>query len=178
MRYRRVREPGASYFFTLITYERRPLFSDPLAVAVYRRAVAKVQAERPFTLEAEVVLPDHIHALWTLPESDADYPTRWRLIKSAFTRMMPVLGAAPASRASKGEQPVWQRRYWEHTIRDEDDFETHLDYIHYNPVQHGHSNAASDWPHSTFQVWVQQGRYDPRWGSAEPPPFPDWANWE
>ena len=160
MRYRRVFLPGASYFFTLIVHQRAPLFSDPLAVDLLTRAVRKVQTERPFMLEAQVVLPDHLHVLWTLPEGDTDYPTRVRLIKAAFTRLIlrthPLAERSP-SRVAKGEQAVWQRRYWEHTIRNERDFQAHLDYIHINPVKHGLVSAARDWPHSTFRDWVARG---------------------
>jgi putative transposase len=129
MRYRRATVPGASYFFTLITYQRRPLFADPSNVERWHRAVAKVQRTRPFVVEAEVVMPDHLHMIWTLPEADADYATRIRLIKTAFTKDQLSrigFGTVNDSRASKGEGNVWQRRYWEHVIRDERDFQAHL----------------------------------------------------
>jgi putative transposase len=181
MRYRRVFVPGATYFFTLVTHERAPLFSDAAAINLYQRAVRKVQAARPFTLDAEVILPDHIHLLLTLPDGDADYPTRLRLIKTAFTRAM-LSGQASAalsvSRAVKGERAFWQRRYWEHTIRDERDFRAHLDYIHINPVKHGLVSAATDWPHSTFLTWVERGAYEPWWGADEMPPLLEWAGRE
>lgn len=126
MRYRRVFLPGASYFFTLVVHQRAPLFSDAFAIDLFTRAIRKVQTERPFTLEAQVILPDHVHLLWTLPEGDTDYPTRVRLIKATFTRLL-LRSRPPAqrshSRIAKGEQAVWQRRYWEHTIRDERDFQ-------------------------------------------------------
>lgn len=182
MRYRRVLVPGATYFFTLVTYERSPIFADQAAVDIYRRAMRKVQAVRPFTLEAEVILPDHIHLMWTLPEGDADYPTRLRLAKRAFTheflRTRRDRRDLPGSRVAKGEQAVWQRRYWEHTIRDDCDFQAHLDYIHINPVKHGLVSAAWDWPYSTFANWVERGVYDPWWGSDEMPPLPEWAGRE
>jgi putative transposase len=182
MRYRRVFVPGASYFFTLVVYERSPIFSDPTVVDLYRRAVYKVQAAWPFTVEAEVILPDHVHLLCTLPEGDADYPTRVRLIKRAFTRSFLSNGRQSGersdSRAARGEQTVWQRRYWEHTIRDERDFQAHLDYIHINPVKHGLVVVARDWPHSTFLAWVERGVYDLTWGSDDMPPLPEWAGRE
>jgi putative transposase len=179
MRYRRVLISGASYFFTFVTYRRTALFSDPIEIERYRRAVQKVQGERPFALEAEVILPDHIHTLWTLPEGDADYPTRVRLIKAAFTRASVRQGINRSeSRSSKREQGVWQRRYWEHTIRDERDFQVHLDYIHINPVKHGLVAAASDWPYSTFREWVERGVYEAEWGSGEMPPLPEWVGHE
>ena len=179
MRYRRVFIPGASYFFTFVTYRRVALFSDPVEIERYRRAVQKVQDERPFTLEAEVILPDHIHTLWTLPEGDADYPTRVRLIKAAFTRTNVRRGIdSSESRFAKGEQAVWQRRFWEHTIRDERDFQAHLDYIHINPVKHGLAAAAHDWPYSTFHEWLERGVYDASWGSGDMPLFPEWIGHE
>jgi putative transposase len=182
MRYRRVFVPGASYFFTVVTHQRAPIFSDKLAVELYRRAVQKVQAAWPFTLEAEVVLPDHIHVLWTLPDNDLDYPTRMRLIKAEFSRSFikqhRPLGERSASRAAKGEQAVWQRRYWEHMIRDERDFQAHLDYIHINPTKHGLVAAARDWPHSTFGIWVERGMYEPWWGSDDMPELPEWVGRE
>lgn len=181
MRYRRVFEPGASYFFTLVAYRRKPIFSDPSAIDCYTRAVKQVQAERPFAREAEVILPDHIHVLWTLPERDADYPTRIRLIKAAFTRAIGAwqcAGNRSRSRAGKGERAVWQRRYWEHTIRDERDFQAHLDYIHINPVKHGLVSAPRDWPHSTFAEWVARGVYETRWGTDEMPALPEWVGRE
>jgi putative transposase len=140
-----------------------------------------VQAARPFTLEAEVILPDHVHLLCSLPEGDADYPTRLRLIKTSFTRsLLAGRGGTERTRGrlAKGEQAVWQRRYWEHTIRDERDFQAHLDYIHINPVKHGLVAAARDWPYSTFLAWVERGVYDPWWGSDEMPPLPEWAGRE
>ncbi len=177
MRYRRLFIPGATYFLTLAVHQRSPIFSDANVVGLYRSAVQKVQAAWPFTLDAEVILPDHIHMLWTMPEGDADYPMRVRLIKSAFTRSLlrkrQHAGERSDSRSSKGEQAIWQRRYWEHTIRNDRDFQAHLDYIHINPVKHGFVSAARDWPHSTFLAWVERGVYDLTWGSSDMPPLPE-----
>src|SRR5262245_47343914 len=178
MRYRRLFQPGASYFFTLVTHERSPIFRDSSAVDLYRRAVRKVRASRPFSLDAEPVLPDHIHLLVTLPDGDADFPTRVRLIKTAFTRS--ILGhrrshdGPSESRIAKGEQAIWQRRYWEHMIRDERDFQAHLDYIHINPVKHG-LVAAVRLAALHVLAWVERGTYEPWWGSDEMPPLPDWV---
>jgi putative transposase len=181
MRYRRVVLPGATYFFTLITYQRAPLFSDESNVQRWHRAVAKVQRARPFVVEAEVVLPDHLHMLWTMPDADADYATRMRLIKTVFTKDRTSQfssRSANESRASKGEGTSWQRRYWEHVIRDERDFQAHLDYIHINPVQHGLVARARDWPYSTFASWLERGAYEPWWGTGDMPPLPAWAGRE
>jgi putative transposase len=180
MRYRRATVPGASYFFTLITYQRKRLFSDPRNVDRWHRAVEKVRHARPFVVEAEVVMPDHLHFIWTLPEDDADYTTRIRLVKTALTKDLSPTSRAETneSRASKGERDVWQRRYWEHAIRDEKDFQVHVDYIHINPVNHGLVERPGDWPHSTFLQWIECRSYDPWWGSDTMPPLPEWAGRE
>jgi putative transposase len=140
--------------------------------------VEKIRSRHPFELDAYVVLPDHLHALWTLPEADTNFSTRWRLIKEAFTRAYIKAYEAPyrnESRRSKGEQGIWQRRFWEHVIRDDADFARHLDYIHLNPVHHGLAAAARDWPHSSVSSWVERGAYDPLWGSDALPELPEWA---
>jgi putative transposase len=110
-----------------------------------------------------VVLPDHLHAIWSLPENDLDFATRWRLIKSALSRTLPRDERISASRASKGERGIWQRRYWEHTLRDERDFARHVDYIHFNPVKHGHVARVRDWPYSSFHRMVRRGVYPNDW---------------
>jgi putative transposase len=181
MRYRRASVPGATYFFTVVAERRRPLFRSLSAVRALEEAVAAVQARHSFEIEAQVMLPDHLHVMWTLPDGDADFSTRWRLIKSGFTRSyVRTTGvvARSASRRAKSEQGVWQRRYWEHLIRDEKDFAAHLDYIHYNPVRHGLVSAPRDWPHSTFAEWVARGAYEADWGSGAMPKLPDWIGAE
>jgi putative transposase len=115
-----------------------------------RSSFRDTRARHPFTIDAIVVLPDHLHAIWTLPEGDADYATRWRQIKSAFSRALPHDEAISSSRLRKGERGVWQRRYWEHTLRDQDDFAAHVDYIHFNPVKHGHAPEPDEWPYSSI----------------------------
>ena len=115
-----------------------------------------------------MVLPDHLHMIWTLPVGDDDFATRWRLIKSAFARALPTGERISASQAAKSERGVWQRRYWEHTLRDDDDFARHLDYIHFNPVKHGHVVRVQAWPYSSFHRWVRLGVYtEDRAGSAD-----------
>ena len=178
MHYRRVRIEGATYFFTVVTHDREKLFVNPATVKLLNDAIAKVRDRHPFEIEAQVVLPDHLHVLWTMPEGDAAYATRWRLIKETFTRSylktakMPVRTEAARNR---GEQPIWQRRFWEHTIRDETDFKTHLDYIHVNPVRHGLVKSAGEWSHSTLSKWVELGVYEPGWGTGATQEVPDWA---
>ena len=178
MRYRRAKVEGATYFFTVVTNERRKLFLDPGLVALLDAAIARVQERHPFEIEAQVVLPDHIHAIWQLSPVDSDFSTRWRLIKEVFTKAY-VKGHRPPdineSRRQKGEQGIWQRRFWEHLIRDDRDFADHLDYILYNPVRHGLVSAPKSWPHSTFAKWVARDAYELNWGSDEIPKLPDWA---
>src|SRR2546423_15617184 len=117
-------------------------------------------------MEAEVVFPEHLHCLWRLPPGDYAFPMRWCLIKAYFTRMLPRGEASSVSRQRKGERGIWQRRYWEHVIRDEQDYQRHLDYIHYNPVKHGYVQAAKDWPYSSFHRWVAQGVYPVDWAAS------------
>jgi putative transposase len=167
MQYRRAFVPGASYFFTLVAQERQPLFVSGEAVDVLRQAFRAVRSTRPFELVAMVVLPDHLHCIWTLPPGDADFATRWRLIKTGFTRHCdPALRPVPdPRRQAKHAQALWQHRYWEHMLRDETDFIRHVEYIHFNPVKHGLVTSASDWPYSSFHRYVAAGTYPADWGS-------------
>ena len=122
-----------------------------------------------------VVLPDHLHAVWTLPPGDADYSARWKQIKEAFTEAYLAAGGAEAvrspSRTLHGERAVWQKRFWEHVCEDEDDVKRCLDYIHWNPVKHGYVSSPADWLHSSFHRWVKAGVYDPEWGAARHGPL-------
>ena len=158
MQYRRAFVPGGSYFFTVVTARRRKLFVDEGAVEVLRQAFRHVNEKRPFTVNAMVVLPDHLHCIWTLAPTDKDYSTRWRLIKTWVTKHY----------KHRGGQTLWQPRYWEHVIRDETDYRQHVEYIHYNPVKHGYVRQPFAWPHSSFQRYVKQGLYMRDWGSSEP----------
>jgi putative transposase len=161
--YRRNFVAGGSYFFTVnLTDRSSQLFVEhmPLLRAAFRYA----RTRHPFTIDAIVVLPEHLHAVWTLPEGDSDYPLRWRLIKSAFSRALPATEAVSSSRARKSERGIWQRRFWEHTIRDERDFARHVDYIHFNPVKHGYVRKVRDWPYSSFRRMVKLGIYPEDWG--------------
>jgi putative transposase len=168
VRYRRSRQWGGTFFFTLVTYHRHKLLSHPGKVELLRNSFRSVTAAHPFTIDAIVVLPDHLHCIWRLPDGDADYPMRWRLVKSAFSRGYGKEGESTttASRSNRGERAIWQRRYWEHTIRDEQDFVQHVEYIHYNPVKHGLVVAPRDWPHSSFMRYVRDGVYDIAWGAG------------
>jgi putative transposase len=160
--YRRNFVPGGSFFFTVNLADRR---SSLLTTHIdrLRTAFRETRRRHPFTIDAIVVLPDHLHTVWTMPEGDADFATRWRLIKSAFSRNLELDEPVSASRASKGERGIWQRRYWEHTIRDEDDFERHVDYIHINPVKHGLVTRVRDWQPSSFHRMVSLGIYPEDW---------------
>jgi len=160
--YRRNFVPGGSFFFTVNLAERRRRLLTT-HIDLLRRAFRYVRRRHPFQIEAIVVLPDHLHAVWTLPQDDADFARRWRLIKSTFSHSLPTGERISASRARKGERGIWQRRYWEHTLRDEADFARHVDYIHFNPVKHGHVTRVRDWPHSSFQRMVKLGIYPLDW---------------
>ncbi len=166
MQYRRVFIPGASFFFTVVTEGRRPILGSAATVAVLREAFRQVSAKRSFVVDAAVILPDHLHCIWTLPPDDADFPTRWRLIKTWFTNhSSPDLRGQPnLSRVSKASQALWQHRYWEHCLRDEADYSAHCDYIHFNPVKHGYVWSASEWPYSSFGRYVERGVYAADWG--------------
>lgn len=169
MQYRRAFIPGGCYFFTLVTKNRRKLFIDNATVDVLRNAFRKVMVNRPFEINAMVVLPDHLHCIWTLPEDDADFSTRWRLIKTWFTKHCdPDLRRVPEPiQARRGEQSIWQHRYWEHLLKDEADYRHHVDYIHYNPVKHGLALNPMDWPYSSFRRYVKAGILPKNWGAAE-----------
>jgi putative transposase len=168
MEYRRAKTPGATYFFTVITYNRRNILCTPDNIALLRQAFRSVITDHPFKIEAIVILPDHLHTLWTLPTGDADFSTRWRLIKSNFSRHCDIGDPGPisVSRRRRQEKPVWQRRFWEHQIRDEQDYIQHVEYIHYNPVKHGLVEAPIDWKHSSFRRYVEAGLYPADWGAG------------
>lgn len=168
MRYRRAFIPGGSFFFTVDTEKRRPLLASADAVENLRTAFRAVRGTRPFDVVAMVVLPDHLHCIWGLPQGDADFATRWRLIKTWFTKHCdPALRTVPnRARAEKREQGLWQHRYWEHALRDEIDFARHVDYIHFNPVKHGLVSSAIEWPYSSFRRHVENGVYSPDWGQG------------
>ena len=171
MRYRRAWIAGGSFFFTVVTAERRPLFASEKAVDVLRMAFHAVRSRRHFDVEAMVVLPDHLHCIWSLPKGDADFATRWRLIKTWFTKHYdPVLRTAPnrnpSMNSGKARPPLWQHRYWEHVLRDEADRARHIDYIHFNPVKHGLVTSAREWPYSSIHRYIEAGLYPPDWGQS------------
>jgi len=132
-------------------------------IDLLRTTLRKVKEDHPFCIDAMVVLPEHLHCVWTLPVGDADYGTRWALIKAGFSRNLPSLEGRSKSREKRGERGIWQRRYWEHMIRDERDFERHVDYVHWNPVKHGWVERVADWPYSSFHGYVQRGVLPSDW---------------
>lgn len=160
--YRRARVPGGTYFFTVALAERRARLLVE-NVGILRDAVRLTRVERSFRIDAMVILPDHLHAVWTLPEGDDDFPTRWTLIKARFSRAIPHGERISPSREMKRERGIWQRRYWEHLIRDEADFRHHVDYCHFNPERHGLVDHAVDWPYSSFHSYVRKRLYPPEW---------------
>ena len=163
--YRRNFVPGGTYFFTVNLAERRQrLLTDH--IDLLRAAFRYTLARHPFTLEAIVVLPEHLHAIWTLPADDADFALRWRLIKTHFSRPLLADERRSDSRVGKAERGIWQRRFWEHTLRDERGYEKHVDYIHFNPVKHGHVEQVADWPYSSFHRYLRLGLYPLDWGGG------------
>jgi putative transposase len=162
--YRRNLVPGGTFFFTVALSNRRSLVLVE-NVALLRQAFQKTRVEKPFAIDAIVILPEHLRAIMTLPPADFDYSGRWRRVKSLFTRAIVNSGVFVA-RDSRGEYQLWQRRFWEHTIRDDADFERHVDYIHFNPVKHNLVSRVADWPHSSFHRYVQRGVLPQDWAGV------------
>jgi len=165
MRYRRVHIEGATYFFTVNLMDRRSRLLVE-HIESLREAVRQVRRAHPFEILAWVVLPEHMHAIWTLPEGDRDYPMRWNQIKGGFSRCLGGGEPVSASRAARRERGIWQRRYWEHMIRDEDDLDRHVAYVHYNPVKHCHVSRAAEWPYSSIHRFIRLGWAKPDWGGV------------
>jgi putative transposase len=162
MRYQRAHAPGGTFFFTLNLADRS---SDLLVerIDALRHTVRVVKQRHPFEIDAWVVLPDHMHAVWTLPPDDADFSTRWMLIKAGLSRAIERNEHIHRSRMRIRERGIWQRRFWEHQIRDEDDLANHVNYVHINPVKHGHAAYASDWPYSSIHRYIRQGHLSADW---------------
>ena len=168
--YRRAYIPGGTYFITMVTYDRVPIFANPVARGYLRDAWDDVANRFPFTTDAICLLPDHIHTVITLPENDSDYSVRIREIKRLFTKShLSRFGNGKArnlSHQKKNEASIWQRRFWEHYIQDEKDLHAHLDYVHFNPVKHGLVKRVSDWKWSSFHRYVKMGFYEEDWGEG------------
>jgi len=175
--YLRRRERGATYFFTVVTYRRRRILDDSLSRRLLRESMEHVRRRWPFDMPVCVLLPDHLHCIWTLPDRDDNYPERWRQIKQRFTREYLSCGgkdrAVTKDQHRQGRKGVWQPRYWEHRIRSEEDYFKHHDYIHLNPVKHGYVDKPEDWPWSSFHQHVRNGWLDPNWPGSSPVDLPD-----
>lgn len=169
--YRRNRVPGGTYFFTVNLLDRKSsLLTDH--IAELRDAVRSVRQRQPFHIDAWVVLPEHMHAIWTLPLDDEEYSSRWQAIKKAFSKAVPKIEYRSPVRIERHERGIWQRRFWEHTIADETDYTAHMDYIHYNPVKHGWVRTVKEWPFSSFHRLVERRVYPADWAGS------DWADFD
>ena len=168
MRYRRAIIKGSTYFFTVVTHNRKPFLCHPSNAELLRQAFQNTMQRHPMEIDAFVLLPDHLHSIWTLPEDDHNFSMRWRLIKSHFSRNCDIKysGIVSTSRQAKRERAFWQRRFWEHMIRNDQDLQDHVEYIHYNPVKHGLATAPKDWEYSSFHRYVNAGLYDEMWGTV------------
>ena len=190
MRYRRAKIRGGTYFFTVVTYNRLKIFKHLENIILLRAVFKKVMQKHPFKIDAIVLLPDHLHCIWTLPQLDSDFSTRWRLIKSYFSRDFdqknvgwvearnPTNETYQTSRQKKKEKSIWQRRFWEHVIRNQQDLNRHIEYIHYNSVKHGLARAPANWAYSSFHRYVNNGIYDIKWGSGDNVEFDDMVGYE
>ena len=164
--YRRAWLPGGTYFFTVNLLQRRGNDLLTRQIGQVRDAVRSVRLRHPFHIHGWVVLPDHLHCVIELPPDDADFAVRWRLIKMEFSKAMPKVERLSRTRKTRGERGIWQRRYWEHLIRDENDFQAHMDYVHFNPAKHGLVSRVADWPYSTFHKLVELRVYPHDWGGG------------
>ncbi|MFA5960273.1 MAG: transposase [Tatlockia sp.] len=162
--YRRSVVEGGVFFFTLTLQNRNAsLLVD--YIHLLTEAVQTVKKEHPFHIKAYVILPEHLHMVWALPQNDSHYSLRWKKIKTLFSKSLARSGV-PLSKTRHNEYTLWQRRFWEHTIKDEQDFENHVHYIHYNPIKHGLVKDLNDWPYSSFHHYVKSGRIDKNWGKV------------
>jgi len=166
--YTRVKLKGGTYFFTVVTFGRQPILTDERVMIALGEGIREVRQSLPFAIGAWVLLPDHLHTIWTLPENDDNFASRWAVIKRIVSKrcasLEGIMGPVSDSRSKRGEGSFWQRRFWEHCIRDELDLQRHLDYIHWNPVKHGYVKRVIDWPYSTFHRFVKNDIYPPDWG--------------
>jgi len=179
--YHRAYSPGGTFFFTVVTHDRQAFLCDTDARAHLRAVMQECRRTWPFEIQALVLLPDHLHTIWTLPEGDSDFSRRWGWIKKTFTQRWLACGhpaiKVSETKARRRRRGVWQVRFWEHEIRDERDMKAHFDYIHFNPVRHGLAHCPHAWPYSTFSKWVAQGEYSRDWSCAcdgrpvKPPAF-------
>ena len=169
--WRRAVVPGGTFFFTVVTDQRRPIFSSANARTILGNVIRECQRTHPFEVRAIVLLPDHLHAIWCMPRGDSNYSGRWQWIKTQFTQRWLAAGGSECKvsqgRKNDGRRGVWQPKFWEHTIEEEDDFESHFDYIHFNPVKHGLVQCPVDWQWSSFHRWVHAGEYPQNWACGD-----------
>lgn len=169
--YRRAHIPGGTYFFTVNTFHREVVLTEDRIRLAMRRGIELARYSHPFVIEAWVLLPNHLHCIWKLPPGDADFSVRWAIIKRHVTKEVGASGRSTsrpgASREKRREGAVWQRRFWEHTVRDDADYRTHVDYIHWNPVKHGYVKQVRDWPYSTFHRFAAKGVYPEDWAGID-----------
>ena len=165
--YRRASMEGGTYFFTVVTYRRQTFMCHENVRLALRQGIDEARKDHPFTIDAWVLLPDHLHCIWSLPPGDADFSVRWAMIKRFVSKQCgSVLRRddwITNSKRSRKESTIWQRRFWEHQIRDERDYQAHVDYVHYNPVKHGQVKKVAEWPYSTFHRYVRKGIYSRDW---------------
>jgi putative transposase len=164
--YIRNRVPGGTYFFTVNLRDRRSTLLVT-QIDLLRASVTRIRCLMPFHIDAWVVLPDHMHTVWTLPDGDSNFSHRWQAIKMAFSKAINPPEPSSTSRQVRGERGIWQRRFWEHTIRDDRDYTAHIDYIHFNPVKHRLAPAPAAWPYSTFHRAVAKGQYPSTWTAQD-----------
>lgn len=167
--YRRAWMSGGTYFFTVVTYKRQEFLTTSTSRQILREVINEVRQSHPFTIKAWVLLPEHLHCIWALPENDQDYSKRWGLIKAKFSKTVKDFHHdewLTDSKRKHRESTLWQRRFWEHFIRDEEDLIRHMDYIHFNPVKHGLVPQVKEWPYSTFHRYVAEGVYSLEWGDG------------
>ncbi|HEX9897130.1 MAG TPA: transposase [Dehalococcoidales bacterium] len=164
--YRRAFLKGGTFFFTVVTYMRYPIFDEETSVRLLGNCFKSIMKTHPFRIDAIVIMPDHLHTIWTLPDEDSDFSTRWKQIKGTFSRHYSGNKSRDitGSIISKSEKGIWQRRFWEHVIRNQEDFNKHCDYIHYNPVKHGLVNSPLEWKLSSFRKFVEKRLYQSDWG--------------
>ncbi|GMR08466.1 MAG: transposase [Gammaproteobacteria bacterium] len=158
--YKRLYIEGSCYFFTVVTKNRENILTTPKSIEILRKSFSSIKRDRPFIINAIVVLPDHLHCIWTLPKDDSDFSNRWKIIKGNYTRSINRIAGRNNARS------VWQPRFWEHRIRDENDYLNHVNYIHFNPVKHQYVENPADWLFSSFHAFVKEGYYEIGWGNS------------
>lgn len=169
--YIRDKTKGAIYFFTLVSFNRRKIFCSPTFLSAFKKSIQKIRKQHPFRVIAWVQLPDHLHCIWQLPENDDNFSIRWAKIKLNTTKLIPELhlsnDSLSQSNQNRNEKGIWQRRFYEHKIRDEQDFINHMNYIHYNPVKHKLVSSVVDWQFSSFHRLIDAGFYAKNWGTSD-----------